>query len=110
MCYNSTTVVCGTCLKSTVDISPALSPVMGEYENWDTASLNFPTWTESVWKGFSGRSFLQGSPAHDQMVFGVGLGIFFLSFAFVWWADKNSDVIFASQSGTEYRIDSNVET
>ena len=111
-CYEGNTVKCGKCYKTTVDKSSATSPAFIDevQEGYDWSSGLYPTWTESVWKGFSGRSFLQGSPGHDQVVFGVGLSIFFLSFAFVWWADKNSDIIFTSQSGSEYRIDSNVET
>jgi len=111
-CYDGNTVKCGQCYKTTVDKSSATSPAFIEevQRSYDWASGLYPTWTESVWKGFSCRSFLQGSPGHDQMVFGVGLVIFFLSFAFVWWADKNSDLIFSSQSGTEYRIDSTLET
>ena len=111
-CYEDNTVRCGKCYKTTVDKSSATSPafIPEVQESYDWSSGRYPTWTESVWKGFSGRSFLQGDPGHDKLVFGVGFSVFFLSFAFVWWADKNSDLIFSSQSGSEYRIDNNVDT
>ena len=100
-CYNSTTVVCGTCLKSTVDTSPALSPVMAEYENWDPASLNFPTWTESVWKTIGARMFLKGSPGYDHGIFALGLLVCLISFPLTFWTNKNVGIIFGQVKRVE---------
>ena len=62
-----------------MDTSPALSPVMAEYEDWNTDSLNFPTWTESVWKTIGARMFLKGSPGYDQGLFALGIIVCLIS-------------------------------
>ena len=100
-CYNSSSVVCGACLRSTVDTSPALSPVMAEYETWDTASLNFPTWTESVWKHIGARMFLNGSPANDHGIFALGLLVCLVSFLLTFWTNKNAGLIFGHVKSVE---------
>ena len=100
-CYNYTTVTCGTCLRSTVDTSPALSPVMAEYEDWDTDSLNFPTWTESVWKTIGARMFLKGSPGYDQGLFALGIIVCLISFPLTLWTNKNAGLIFSKVKSVE---------
>ena len=100
-CYNSTTVVCGTCLRSTVDTSPALSPVMTEYEDWDTASLNFPTWTESVWKNIGARMFLKGSPGYDLGILALGILLCLISFPLTLWTNRNVRMIFGKVESVE---------
>ena len=54
-CYDNTTVNCGKCYKTTVDVSDATSPafIPDIMESYDWASGQYPTWTESIWKEFS---------------------------------------------------------
>lgn len=63
-CYNGSRVTCGSCYKTTVGQTQAGSPAFldGVVDNYDWASGKYPTWTESIWKEISGRSFLQGDP------------------------------------------------
>ena len=83
-CYNATTVTCGHCYRTTVAATSATSPAFIKevwishnkffiiniiltrvqvQSGYDWASGRYPTWTESVWKGFSLRSFLQVTSA-----------------------------------------------
>ena len=73
--------------------------------DYDWTSGQYPTWTESAWKGFSARSFLKGDPSHDHMVFGVGVSVFLVSLVLVWWTEKHAVVIF-NVSGSQYRMES----
>ena len=93
--------MCGTCLRSTVDTSPALSPIMAEYEEWDTTSLNFPTWTESVWKNIGARMFLKGSPGYDLGIFALGILVCLISFPLTFWTNKNVGLIFGQVKSVE---------
>jgi len=110
-CYNGSSVTCGSCYQTTVGHTQAGSPafleeVVGSYE-W--GSGKYPTWTESIWKEISGRSFLQGDPRHDQLVLGVGVAVFLVSLLTVWWVEKNAVLLFP-QSGCEYRLGDNIVT
>ena len=49
---------------------------------------------ESIWKTINARMFLQGSPAHDQGVFVLGILVFAISVFSMFWIDKKSNVIF----------------
>ena len=111
-CYENTTVQCGKCYRTTVDVSDATSPafIPDIMEGYDWASGQYPTWTESIWKEFSARSFLKGQPSHDHLVFGVGVSVFLLSLVIVYWTDKYSSVIFPSSLGAEYRVNEAVAT
>jgi len=111
-CYNDTVVTCGHCYQTLVRDTDATSPafIKEVKKNYDWSSGRYPTWTESVWKGFSGKSFLKGSPDHDYMVFGVGVSVFLISLALVFWSEKHAVVIFSNLSGAEYRIENNVNT
>jgi len=110
-CYIESKVVCGKCYKTTVGHSDARSPAFIKEikKNYDWSSGQYPTWTESVWKGFSAKSFLQGDPSHDYVVFGVGISVFLVSLILVWWTEKHSVIIF-SESGSEHRMDDTVAT
>merc|ERR1712142_837111 len=68
-CFTNNTVLCGQCYRTTVSQSEAASPVFikENRKHYDWGSGRWPTWTESVWKGFSARSFLLGSPGGDQI-------------------------------------------
>jgi len=102
-CYNLTSVDCGECFKTTVDTTEAASPAFLDdvKENYDWASGQYPTWTESIWKVISGRIFLQGSPSHDYGIFSLGIALFLVSILIVYWVDKNSKIIFAEQKSIE---------
>jgi len=95
-CHNSTHTSCGQCYRTTVHTSPALSPIMEDFESWgqEDGGPQFPTWTESIWKTISARMFLQGSPAHDQGILVLGLFVFGISFFSILWVDRKSAVIF----------------
>ena len=69
---------------------------MEDFESWgqEDGGPQFPTWTESIWKTISARMFLQGSPAHDQGIFVLGLFVFGISFFSILWVDRKSAVIF----------------
>jgi len=90
---------CGRCYQTTVHTSPAASPAFLDnvIDTYDWASGEFPTWTESIWKSISGRIFLRASPSRDYSTLAIGIIIFVLSFALVWWAEKNSTIIFSCQ-------------
>jgi len=110
-CYNGSSVICGSCYRTTVGQTQAGSPAFleGVLDSYDWASGKYPTWTESVWKEISGRSFLQGDPTHDQLVLGIGVGVFLASLLCVWWVEKNAVLLFP-QGGCEYRIGANIAT
>ena len=110
-CYQNNTVVCGHCYATTVTQSDATSPVFIKEvrQHYDWASGQFPTWTESVWKGFSARSFLQGSPGHDRLVFGVGISVFLLSLLLGWWSRVKASILF-SPCGEEIQLASSLTT
>jgi len=110
-CYNGSRVTCGSCYKTTVGQTQAGSPAFleGVVDTYDWASGKYPTWTESIWKEISGRSFLQGDPRHEQVVLGVGIGVFLVSLLSVWWVEKNAVLLFP-QSGCEYRLGANIAT
>ena len=104
-CYSNNTVTCGQCYRTSVSESEAGSPVFikenRKHYDWDSGQ--WPTWTESVWKGFSARSFLLGSPAHDSLVFGVGLSVFLLSLLLGWWIQCRAELLF-SPSGDQIQL------
>ena len=110
-CYENNTVVCGRCYQNTVSQSDATSPVFIKEvrRHYDWASGEFPTWTESVWKSFSARSFLQGSPGHDHLVFGVGLSVLVVSLLLGWWTSSKATILF-SPSGEEVHLASSLAT
>jgi len=110
-CYNGSTVTCSSCYQTTVGQSDASSPAFEDdvMESYDWAGGKYPTWTESIWKEISGRSFLRGDPAHDHLVFGVGVTLFLVSLVSVWWVEKNAVLIFP-HSGGEYRLGGNIDT
>ena len=99
------TVLCGQCYRTTVTQSEAASPVFikenRKHYNWDSG--RWPTWTESVWKGFSARSFLLGSPGHDRLVFGVGLSVLLLSLLLGWGIQSKADLLF-SPAGDQIQL------
>ena len=110
-CYENNTVVCGRCFLTSVTQSQAESPVFLDSvrRHYDWASGQFPTWTESVWKGFSARSFLRGSPGHDSLVFGVGVTVLILSLLLGWWSSSKASILF-SPSSEEIRLASSLAT
>eukprot|EP00090_Calanus_glacialis_P006390 TRINITY_DN14985_c0_g1_i1.p1 TRINITY_DN14985_c0_g1~~TRINITY_DN14985_c0_g1_i1.p1 ORF type:complete len:720 (+),score=264.67 TRINITY_DN14985_c0_g1_i1:64-2223(+) len=110
-CYNGSTVTCGSCYQTTVAQTEAGSPAFLEdvMESYDWASGKYPTWTESIWKKITARSFLQGDPGHDHLVLGVGVSVFLVSMLSVWWVEKNAVLLFP-HSGGEYRLGANIDT
>ena len=74
---------------------------MAEYEDWDTTSLNFPTWTESVWKNIGARMFLKGSPGYDHGIFALGILVCLISFPLTLWTNKNAGLIFGQVKSLE---------
>ena len=111
-CYENKTVLCGRCYLTSVSQAEASSPVFETKkmrQSYDWASGKFPTWTESVWKGFSARSFLRGSPGHDRLVFGVGLTVLIISLLLGWWTSSKAHILF-SPSSEEIRLASSLAT
>ena len=104
-CYSNNSVHCGRCYRTTVTKSDATSPVFikENTKHYDWGSGKWPTWTESVWKGFSARSFLLGSPGHDGLVLGVGLTVLLLSLLLGWWTENKAHILFSS-AGDEIRL------
>ena len=110
-CYSESEVTCGQCYRTSVTESQASSPafIKEVSKHYDWSSRQYPTWTESVWKGFSARRFLVGSPGHDGMVFGVGISVLVVSLLLGWWTQSKAHIIF-SQSPEEERLASSVAT
>ena len=96
-CTNSSQARCGgQCYRTTVHLSPALSPIMTQADTWhlQPSPPSFPTWTESIWKTISARMFLKGSPGHDQGIFVFGLLVLLISVISTFWVNKKSAIIF----------------
>jgi len=85
--------VTGICLQSTVRTSNAVSPAF-IIEDYDWASAEYPSWTESRWETFSTRIFLQPSKTQEVTVFVSGLIVFLVSIAVTYWASIKVDVLF----------------
>lgn len=91
------------CLESTDFISLARSPVFSFDEpNW---SLNYSTWTESVWNSPTVRLFVASSKLQEYFTFFAGLTIFGASFFLSRWVCSKADILFV-----DLRIDNNVAT
>lgn len=91
----------GTCMESTDFISLARSPVFAfEQPNW---SLNYSTWTESVWNSPTVRLFVASSKLQEYLTFFIGLLILVASFLISRWVCSKADVLFV-----DLRIDNNV--
>ncbi|XP_046383107.1 nicastrin [Ischnura elegans] len=89
----------GVCYRSTYNYSIAVSPAF-EIEDYDWASGNFSTWTESVWKEFSVRIFLRPSRQHEIVTLCLGLVVLILSFIVVHFVSSRSGTLFCNSSGT----------
>merc|ERR1712098_244508 len=100
-CYNVTSVSCGQCLKTTVFTSLAASPIMKQHQSWQNSPLNFPTWTESVWKTINAKMFLRGNKAFEHGIFSLGLITSTISFILVYIINKNAEVVFAEAKKIE---------
>ena len=106
-CYNVTKVKCGKCLQTTVQKTPALSPIMEDYSDWTQDNIvKFPTWTESIWKNIAARMFLRGSKSYDQGIFALGIIVSLLSLIVTFWFNKNAAIIF--QDVTKIPVDNPV--
>lgn len=90
----------GFCTRSTVWLAEAISPAF-LIDGYDFSSAKYSAWTESVWKTISGRIFLKASPTLDKGFFALGVIITILSFAFVFWTERNASVIFGIQTSNE---------
>ena len=89
------------CLETTDFISLARSPVFAfDQPNW---SLNYSTWTESVWNSPSVRLFVSSSKLQEYFTFFAGLTIFVASLFLSKWVCSKADILFV-----DLRIDSNV--
>merc|ERR1740128_704323 len=62
--------------------------------DYDWASAEYPSWTESRWETFSTRIFLQPSKTQEVTVFVSGLIVFLVSIAVTYWASIKVDVLF----------------
>ena len=100
-CYNVTSVFCGQCLKTTVFSSPATSPIMKEHQSWQSSPINFPTWTESVWKTIDAKMFLRGNKSFEHGIFSLGLITSIVSFILVYIINKNAKIVFADVKNVE---------
>ncbi|GAB6019219.1 hypothetical protein CHUAL_000829 [Chamberlinius hualienensis] len=85
----------GTCVKSTVSVSPARSMAF-ELEDYDLDSGLYPSWTESVWDTFSLRIFLKPSFQQEVVTLCAGILVLMLSFSLVWLISDNSNILFAN--------------
>ena len=77
---------------------------MKDFDTWDLEnleSINFPTWTESIWKSIGARMFLRGSQSFDQGIFALGLIVSSSSFLLIYWMNKNASVIFLEVKSVE---------
>ena len=77
---------------------------MKDFDTWDLEnleSINFPTWTESIWKSIGARMFLRGSQSFDQGIFALGLIVSSSSFLLIYWINKNASVIFLEVKSVE---------
>jgi len=80
------------CYESTRFNSQALSPIFMYAEpNW---SLNYSTWTESVWNTPQVRLFVKPSIYQEYSTFITGLIIFIISFIISKWVSKKANVLF----------------
>lgn len=83
----------GTCYRSTVKTSYAVSPAF-EIEDYDWASGEYSSWTESRWETFSVRIFLKASSLQAVSIFVFGVVVLLLSFAVTYWVETNSALLF----------------
>ncbi|KAG8191953.1 hypothetical protein JTE90_007748 [Oedothorax gibbosus] len=81
----------GVCIKSTVLFTLAQSPAF-VLNDWK--STEYSTWTESVWLETSARIFLQPDRAHEIATLVIGIIIFLLSTALVYFINGQSSIIF----------------
>ena len=93
------------CIESTVFQTLARSPVFlldkdQLQPNW---SLNYSTWTESVWNTPSIRLFVSASKFQEYFTFFTGLTILLISFFISLWISKNASVLFI-----DLRLNNNV--
>ena len=95
------TTIRSACMESTDFISLARSPVFAfDSPNW---SLNYSTWTESVWNSPTVRLFVSSSKLQEYLTFFTGLIILITSFVVSRWVCSKADILFV-----DLRIDNNV--
>ncbi|KAG1697198.1 Nicastrin [Nymphon striatum] len=83
----------GVCWQSLVFNHTAVSPAFAE-KDW--SSTEYSTWTESRWNNFSIRLFLKASFIHELTALLIGLALTVLSFIFIYFVNKQSDVLFTA--------------
>jgi nicastrin len=65
--------------------------------DYDWASGEYSSWTESRWETFAMRIFLKPSPWQEWVVFSVGLVILLLSVIATYWLNSKADVLFPNR-------------
>lgn len=84
------------CLETTSFVTEAKSPVfIYEPPNW---SLNYSTWTESVWNTPKVRLFVTSSKLQEYFTFITGLLVMISSFFISKYISKNADILFIDLS------------
>jgi len=74
-------------------LSTAISPAF-IIDNYNWTSGLYSSWTESVWPELSLRMFLRPSLSQEVNTLVAGLVVLFVSFASVYWVNRNADVLF----------------
>ena len=62
--------------------------------DYDWASGEYSSWTESRWESFSIRIFLQPSKTQEVTVFASGIIVLLVSIAIIYWIDAKADSLF----------------
>lgn len=90
----------GVCVRTTQNYSAALSPAF-RIPNYDYASGEYSTWTESTWNSMSARIFLRPSPTHEAFTLSIGLITLIISFLIVYMVNAKTDVLFGNCGSAE---------
>jgi nicastrin len=65
--------------------------------DYDWASGEYSSWTESRWETFSVRIFLKASSLQAVSIFVFGVVVLLLSFAVTYWVETNSVLLFPAR-------------
>ncbi|XP_031633578.1 nicastrin [Contarinia nasturtii] len=89
----------GECLRTTHDLSNALSPAFS-IEDYDWKSGRYSTWTESTWSEINVRIFLKPAVSQEAFTLAIGFGVMLISFILVFIINTKSDVLFGESTSS----------
>ncbi|XP_025830982.1 nicastrin [Agrilus planipennis] len=81
------------CYQTTMNFSEAVSPAF-IIPDYDWRSGKYSSWTESTWRDFNVRMYLQPSPAHEKFTIALGSITFILSLILIYFVKSRSNILF----------------